>query len=79
MTDAKGRYIGNPTHEVFYVPATPELVARTRDRITRAVEKVSSRQNGYAVKVTVHWAETAPAGYGQSRSGSYDDLERPPG
>ena len=58
MLDARGRDIGEPTGEVVYVPATPELVARTRANITHVAETIYTRLNGYPTQIEILWEES---------------------
>ena len=68
MLDARGRDIGEPVCEIHYVPATPELVAKTRANLTNVLERIYTRQNGCPVKVEVMWGEK-PSWYGIDRVG----------
>lgn len=68
MLDVRGRDIGEPTFEIRYVPATPELVARTRANLTAELERIYSRLAGRPIKVDVIWGEK-PSWYGIDRVG----------
>lgn len=68
MLDARGRDIGEPVCEVRYVPATPELVARTRANLTAVLERIYTAHNGAPTKCEVLWGEK-PSWYGIDRVG----------
>ena len=40
MLDERGRDIGEPVCDVVYLPATPELVARTRANVERVLQNI---------------------------------------
>ena len=64
MKNARGRDIGEPIIHKHYIPATPELVERTRRNLERALSKMWSEYNGYPTEITIEWGEK-PEGYGQ--------------
>lgn len=55
MLDERGRDIGEPICEVVYLPATPELVAKTRANFERVLGNIHTKMNGYPTKATVYW------------------------
>ena len=55
MLDERGRDIGEPVCDVVYLPATPELVAKTRANVERVLQNIYTKINGYPTKVKVYW------------------------
>ena len=46
---------GTPIVRVYYIDATPELVARTRENFERALSKLESERLGAEVEIKVQW------------------------
>ncbi len=64
MLDARGRDIGEPILHKRYIPATPELVERTRRNIVRASSNLGSAHFGVPMTLIVDFGEK-PEWYGQ--------------
>ncbi len=64
MLDARGRDIGEPILHKRYIPATPELVERTRRNLERASSNMGKAHFGIPITITVDYGEK-PEWYGQ--------------